>query len=40
MTLDASGDGSIDYQEFARWFSAGPLPAILPDIKLRLDAQK
>ena len=39
--LDKDGDGSIDYQEFARWFGAGPPPPpMLPEIKLRLDAQQ
>ena len=38
--LDADGDGGIDYQEFARWFGNGPPPPpMLPETKLRMDAQ-
>ena len=38
--LDKDGDGAIDYQEFARWFGNGPPPPpMLPEVKLRMDAQ-
>ena len=40
MMLDTDGDGEIDYQEFARWFGSGPPPPpMLPEVKMRIEAQ-
>ena len=38
--LDSNGSGTVDYQEFSRWFGAGPPPPpMLPQMKSMQEAQ-
>ena len=39
--LDTDGDGEIDYEEFSRWFGAGPPPPpMTPEMAFRAQMQQ